>query len=56
MLETFFILYGVTIVAGSWLMLNSIAEAPMGYEDEDGFHYLPEKPAAVKVLSECSEG
>lgn len=41
MLETFFLIYGVMIVAGSWLMLNGVAEAPVGYEDEDGFHYLP---------------
>lgn len=41
MLETFFILYGISVIAGSWVMLNGIAEAPMGYEDEEGFHYLP---------------
>lgn len=41
MLETFFLIYGVMIVAGSWLMLNGVAEAPLGYEDEDGFHYAP---------------
>lgn len=45
MLETFFFLYGISIVAGSWLMLNGIAEAPMGYEDEEGFHYLPSRVA-----------
>jgi len=41
MLETFLLVYGVMIVAGSWLMLNGVAEAPVGYEDEDGFHCLP---------------
>lgn len=41
MLETFLLIYGIMIVAGSWLMLNGVAEAPVGYEDEDGFHYLP---------------
>ena len=41
MLETFLLVYGVMIVAGSWLMLNGVAEAPVGHEDEDGFHYLP---------------
>ncbi|MDQ8185309.1 hypothetical protein [Pelagicoccus sp. SDUM812002] len=41
MLETFFLIYGVMIVAGSWLMLTGVAEAPVGYEDEDGFHYVP---------------
>ncbi|MBK1878579.1 hypothetical protein [Pelagicoccus mobilis] len=41
MLETFLFIYGAMVVAGSWLMLNSVAEAPVGYEDEDGFHYLP---------------
>lgn len=39
MLETFLFVYGILIVAGSWLMLNGVAEAPIGYEDEDGFHY-----------------
>ncbi|MBD5779063.1 hypothetical protein IEN85_06125 [Pelagicoccus sp. NFK12] len=41
MLETFFLIYGMLIVLGSWLMLTAVAEAPVGYEDEDGFHYLP---------------
>lgn len=38
MLETFFLLYGIVIVAGSWLMLKGVCEAPLGYEDEEGFH------------------
>lgn len=41
MLETFFLIYGIMIVAGSWLMLTGVADAPVGYEDEEGFHYLP---------------
>ena len=41
MIEAFFLAYGVLIVAGSWVMLKAIAEAPLGYQDEDGFHYLP---------------
>lgn len=41
MIETFVLLYGAAIVAGSWLMLNGVAEAPIGYEDEEGFHYAP---------------
>ena len=40
MFETFMLLYGIAIVAGSWLMLKGVAEAPLGYEDEDGFHLL----------------
>ncbi|EDY83623.1 hypothetical protein VDG1235_3250 [Verrucomicrobiia bacterium DG1235] len=39
MLESFFLIYGVMVVAGSWLMLTGVAEAPLGYEDEEGFHY-----------------
>ena len=46
MLETFLLLYGAVVIAGSWLMLNGIAEAPLGYEDEDGFHYVPVGTAA----------
>ena len=38
MFETFLLLYGIVIVAGSWLMLKGVSEAPIGYEDEDGFH------------------
>ena len=41
MIETFVLLYGVALVAGSWVMLKGIDEAPLGYEDEDGFHYAP---------------
>lgn len=41
MFETFLFIYGIMVVAGSWLMLTGVAEAPLGYEDEDGFHYLP---------------
>ena len=41
MLETFFLLYGIVIVAGSFLMLQGVSEAPLGYEDEEGFHYMP---------------
>lgn len=50
MLETFFLIYGVMIVAGSWLMLNGVAEAPIGYEDEDGFHYV-----TVRVTEEGAD-
>lgn len=42
MLETFFLLYGIAVVAGSWLMLTGVADAPVGYEDEEGFHALPQ--------------
>lgn len=52
MIETLVLIYGVVIVAGSWLMLKGIAEAPVGYEDEDGFHYLPARPAAKPVVAE----
>lgn len=41
MFETFLFIYGIMVVAGSWLMLTGVAEAPLGYEDEDGFHYIP---------------
>lgn len=53
MLETFFLIYGVMIVAGSWLMLTGVAQAPLGYEDEDGFHYLPARveEEALEALS-----
>lgn len=43
MLETFFLLYGIAVVAGSWLMLASVADAPVGYEDEEGFHVVPQQ-------------
>ena len=39
MIETFFLIYGIVMVAGSWLMLKGVAEAPVGFEDEEGFHY-----------------
>ena len=51
MLETLLFLYGISVIVGSWLMLNGIAEAPLGYEDEDGFHYTP-IPALVKFPTE----
>ncbi|MDQ8204920.1 hypothetical protein [Pelagicoccus sp. SDUM812003] len=50
MLETFLFLYGISLIAGSWLMLNGMAEAPFGYEDEDGFHVVP-----APVASQSSE-
>lgn len=49
MLESFFLLYGIVIVSGSWVMLKGIADAPLGYEDEDGFHFAPVKVAVNRL-------
>lgn len=34
-------------------MLNGVAEAPVGYEDEDGFHYLPVE--AEEIVREAKD-
>lgn len=39
MLEAFLLVYGVAVVFGSWLMLKGVSDAPMGYEDSEGFHF-----------------
>lgn len=31
--------YAVALVIGSWLMLAGIEQAPVAYENQDGFHY-----------------
>ncbi|MCH6254981.1 hypothetical protein MLD52_00365 [Puniceicoccaceae bacterium K14] len=31
--------YAVALVVGSWLMLVGIEQAPVAYENQDGFHY-----------------
>ena len=35
--------YGVALVVGSMLMLEGVSKAPVGYEDEFGFHRLPDE-------------
>lgn len=53
MLETFLFIYGAVVVAGSWLMLTGVASAPVGYEDEDGFHF--EEPEKEEIPVEACE-
>jgi len=33
--------YCVAVIVGSMLMLEGVSKAPVGYEDENGFHLLP---------------
>jgi len=33
--------YCVALIVGSMLMLEGVSKAPVGYEDENGFHQLP---------------
>lgn len=39
MITLFLSVYAVALVLGSWLMLKGIEEAPIAYENQDGFHY-----------------
>ena len=35
-------LYVVSLFAGTWALLDGIEKAPVGYEDEMGFHIVAE--------------
>ena len=49
MITALLIIVGAMLVLGSGIMLLGLAEAPEGWEDEDGFH-LGQEPA----LSRCA--
>ena len=34
-------LAGIAFGAGLWVMVREIGRAPLGYQDETGFHHLP---------------
>jgi hypothetical protein len=38
-MKTFLICLGIIWIIGGIVMLYHILTAPIGYEDEDGFHY-----------------
>ncbi len=40
MFAVFLLLLAFVMVVGSSLMLKGVAEAPEGFENEDGFHFL----------------
>jgi hypothetical protein len=42
MITALLIVIGAVLVLGSGIMLLGLAEAPEGWEDEDGFHLGPE--------------
>lgn len=39
MVTLFIALYFLSLVAGTWTLLHGIAHAPVGYEDDAGFHF-----------------
>lgn len=46
------VLIGVMALSGAGLgvVLYAATKAPIGYEDEGGFHYGPEAPEPVRAL------
>jgi hypothetical protein len=47
MMTTMFILSGLVAV-GLIIELVAAARAPLGYQDENGFHFGPERPCGTK--------
>ncbi|MEM9158784.1 MAG: hypothetical protein AAGB46_07005 [Verrucomicrobiota bacterium] len=45
-------IYCVFLVAGAWLMLEGAQDAPLGYEDEQGFHIIESEEEYARVLAD----
>jgi len=50
MITALLVIIGAAMVLGSAIMLLGLAEAPEGWEDEDGFHFGPEPKIANNIL------
>ena len=35
--------------AGLWIMVREVRRAPLGYQDESGFHHLPVAPVQTST-------
>jgi len=44
MLISFLFVYSLSLIAGSWILVDGIQNAPLGYEDEEGFHLVGSEP------------
>lgn len=42
-------LAGITFGAGLWIMIREIRRAPLGFQDETGFHHLPAPQAQTST-------
>jgi len=56
MLEGFLVVYVVVLLVGSWLMVSAAMDAPLGYEDRNGFNFGDPSDLSTKRGQEDGSG
>jgi hypothetical protein len=51
MLSALFTLFAISAVAGLVVVLFAARRAPVGFEDAEGFHEIPQRPTADSMLA-----